>query len=75
MKNITELNLFEEGIIKSINCDLNLKSRLLALGFICGSKVKVLAISSLKKTFLLKVQDSVIAIKSSTLKDVYVCKK
>ena len=40
-----------------------------------GTNVEVLAISSLKKTYLLKVQGYVIALRHNILKDVLICKK
>lgn len=75
MQNITNLNCGESAIICDVRGDLKIKKRLLELGFIKGEEVAVLAISSLKKTFLLKIQGYVIAIRHNILKEVLICKK
>ena len=75
MQNITDLKVNEYAKIIKIEGDYKVKNRLLELGFVNDALIKVLAISSLKKTFLLEVQNSVIAIRNSTLKDVFICKQ
>lgn len=75
MLNITDLKVNEYAKIIKIEGDFKVKNRLLELGFVNDALIKVLAISSLKKTFLLEVQNSVIAIRNSTLKDVFICKQ
>ena len=75
MQNITNLNRGQSAIICKIQGDLKIKFRLLELGFVKGAIVEVLAISSLRKTFLLKIQGYVIAIRHNILKEVLICKK
>ena len=60
--------------VKNINTDdYKLKLRLCELGFFTGSKIKVLNISSLKKTLLVQVLDSCFTIKSKTAELIEVC--
>ena len=75
MVNLTSLVVNECAQIIKIECDIKIKKRLLELGFIKGANIKILAISSLKKTYLLNIQNCVLAIRESSLKGVYVCKK
>ena len=75
MPNLASLKTNESATIKNIFCDFKIKKRLLELGFINNTEVKVLAISSLKKTYLLQVMGSVIALRRNILEEIEICKK
>ena len=74
MLNITNLKVGESATVFKLDVENKIKMRLLELGFTSGSCVKVLAISSLKKTVLLSVKGSAIAIRTSILQGVLICK-
>ena len=74
MQSIISLKANETAIITSLNCKGKIKLRLMELGFVKGTKIKVLAISSLNKTYLLEIMDYTLALRSSILKDVLICK-
>lgn len=75
MQSILNLKVGQSAKIFKIQGSEKIKNRLLELGFVKNAVVEILAVSSLKKTFLLKVQNGVLAIRHDTLKDVLICKK
>ncbi len=74
MQTVASLKINQMATILSLNNPNKVKYRLMELGFVKGAKVKVLAISSLKKTYLLEIQGCVIALRSSILKEILICK-
>ena len=66
-KKLNELNKNESGIICGIQGDVFIKRRLLELGFVNGTKIKVLSVSPLKNTYLLSLQDYVLALRKNSL--------
>ena len=51
---------------------INLKRRLLSLGFVCGTKVKVLKYSLKKKTILLELRNYVLTVESNICAEIKV---
>ena len=66
-KKLNELNKNQSGIICGIQGDVFIKRRLLELGFVNGAEVKVLSVSPLKNTYLLSLQDYVLALRKNSL--------
>lgn len=66
--NLSTLNNGESGYIAKIDGNLKLKTRLLELGFTKGTLVKVLNVSSLKKSFLLDIRGYIIALRINAVK-------
>ena len=75
MLNITNLKVDECAVIEKIDSNLKAKIRLLELGFVKGAFIKLLQISSLKKTYLVLIEGSVFALRESVAKGVFICKK
>ena len=67
VKKLTELTKNQKGLVCSVDGDVFLKRRLLELGFVNGTEVKILHISPLKNTFLVSLRDYTLAIKHQTL--------
>ena len=67
MTKLSQLNCGESGVILQILGDQKTKQRLLQLGFTSGQIVKILAVSSLKKSFLISVRSYTLAIRKSNL--------
>lgn len=54
-------------VVEGLRAECKLGSYLAACGFVRNSSVRVLAVSPLRKTLLLAVNDSVISLKTSVL--------
>lgn len=67
IKKLNQMNKNQSGIICSVEGDVYLKRRLLELGFVNGTEVKVLRVSPLKQTFLVTLRNYTIALRSNSL--------
>ena len=72
---LNDLNLQEEGIIQKIECENNIKRRLLDLGMIKGTTIKLTLISPFKDPKAYEVRGSTIAIRSEDPKKIDVIPK
>lgn len=71
--NLVDVNLNEDAIITKINIkDKKYSTRLQELGLYEGSKIMLLNFSPLKQTYLIKIFNSVFAIKKEILKQIEV---
>ena len=68
VKNLTSLTVGESGYITKVGGNLKLKTRLLELGFTKGTLVKILNISSLKKSFLIEIRGYILALRENVIK-------
>ena len=57
-------------VVENIKCESALKNYLLSCGFVSGAQVKILAVSPLKKTFLVAVSQSVVSVSAHILKGI-----
>ena len=64
---LDKLNKNQIGIICVIDGDVFIKRRLLELGFVNGTEVKVLSVSPLKNTYLLRLKDYCLALRKNSL--------
>ena len=69
---LDKIDIGSECIIKNINCESNIKRRLLDLGLIPGTIVKSLFISPLGDPTSYNVRGSVIAIRSEDARNIEV---
>ena len=69
---MSELRVNEICEIIEVSANVRLKRRVFELGLVPGEKVKVLAISPLKNSFLLEVKNYSLALRKSILNDVLV---
>ena len=69
-KNVDLINLKsgEAGYITKIGGSLKLKNRLMELGFVKGTLVRVLNISSLKQSFLIEIRGYILALRASCVR-------
>lgn len=65
--NLTNLKTNECGYITSVSGNLKLKNRLLELGFTKGTLVRILNISSLKKSYLIEIRGYILALRKSVV--------
>lgn len=65
MKNLCEIKAGQTCLIKNVNGAGKTKLRLMELGFNINSVITVISVSALKKSFLLKVYDVIIALRSN----------
>jgi ferrous iron transport protein A len=63
MKALSEMNAKEEGIVKTIDAEGELKQRLFSLGLRKGSHVKVKATSIAKSTMEIEVGTTLLALR------------
>lgn len=68
MQCLSDLKVGEVAEILTVDGTAKVKRRLFDLGLTPQTKVKVLAISMLKKSFLIGVRDYALAVQSKTLK-------
>ena len=69
---MSELTVNQTCKIVEVIADLRLKRRVFELGLIAGERVKILAISPLKNSFLIMVKNYSLAIRKSILNDILV---
>ena len=67
MIKLSELKVGESGKIVQIFYDNKLSKRLMQLGFNVGQTVKILSISSLKKSYLISIRHYAIALRKDCL--------
>lgn len=60
---LSQLELNKEGIIESIDCDTNIKRRLLDLGLVKGTKIMPILVSPSNDPKAFIVRGSIIAIR------------
>ena len=65
--NLKNLKSGESGYIVNVNGNLKLRSRMLELGFTKGTLVRILNISSLKKSFLIEIRGYILALRSDVI--------
>lgn len=66
--NLSELLLNEIGIIENIECDENIKRRLLDLGLVKGTNIKPVLVSPSKDPRAFEVRGTIIAIRKNDAK-------
>lgn len=67
---LNQLELDKEGIIESIDCDTNIKRRLLDLGLVKGTKIIPILVSPSKDPRAFIVRGSIIAIRKEEAKKI-----
>lgn len=72
---LNDLKLEEKGFIKEINCDDNIKRRLLDLGLIEGTDVKLVLVSPFKDPKAYEVRGTTIALREEDAKKIYISRK
>ena len=70
--NLTELKENEICEIVKIDGIMALKRRLLELGFVDNTRIKIINISPLKNSYLLEIRGYIIALRKSAVKNIYV---
>lgn len=68
--NLNELELNREGIIESVDCDSNIKRRLLDLGLVKGTKIIPILVSPSNDPRAFIVRGSIIAIRKEEAKKI-----
>ncbi len=68
--NLNELELNREGIIESVDCDSNIKRRLLDLGLVKGTKIVPILVSPSNDPRAFIVRGSIIAIRKEEAKKI-----
>lgn len=71
--NLNQLPLNENGIIKEINCEGNIKRRLLDLGLVNGTNIKPVLISPSKDPRAFEVRGTIIAIRKEDAEKIEIC--
>lgn len=69
---LNELNLNKSGIVKQINCSDNIKTRLLDLGIINGTKIMPIFRSMLGDPTAYMIRGSMLAIRETDAKEIIV---
>lgn len=67
---LNDLKIYEEGKVKSLKVNDNLKSRLMDIGFIKGVKVKPVIIKKTIRAYMIK--NAVVSIRCNDTKDIEV---
>jgi len=67
VKRLSELVVGQTGKVISVEGDLYIKRRLLELGIIKGTQIKILRVSPLKNTFLIHLHDYSLALRKNSL--------
>ncbi len=62
-RTLDQLKLNEYGIVKAIQCDSNIKRRLLDMGLIKGTKIKPVLVSPSKDPRAFEIRGTLIAIR------------
>lgn len=69
---LSQLNENQQGEIVYINGIMPLKRRLLELGFVKGTIVKVINISPLKNSYLLQIRGYLLALRKSAVNNIVI---
>lgn len=71
-KTLDKLEIEKEAIIEKINCEENIKRRLLDLGLVKGTKIIPILVSPSKDPRAFLVRGSIIAIRKEQAKSIYI---
>ena len=74
MISLNDLKMEEEGIIQEIKCKDNIKRRLLDLGLIEGTAVKLILISPFKDPKAYDVRGTTIALRKEDAEKIFISK-
>lgn len=69
---LKELPLNEKGYIENVNCEEDIKRRLLDLGLVKGAEIKPVLVSVSKDPRAFEIRGSLIAIRKENAKDICV---
>lgn len=72
--NLTQLPLNENGIIKDVKCEGNIKRRLLDMGLVKGTKITPVLVSPSKDPRAFEVRGTIIAIRKEDAENIKVVK-
>ena len=72
MKCLNDLKMNENGYIKKVNSNINLKKRLLDLGFITNTLIKPVLINPSGDSRAYKIRGCLIAIRNKDAKNIYI---
>ena len=73
--NLSELKISEKGIIKSVECDENIKRRLLDLGLIKGTIIEPIFVSPIGDPRAFSVRGTIIAIRKKETNKIFLEKE
>ncbi|MBE5746381.1 MAG: ferrous iron transport protein A [Clostridiales bacterium] len=71
-KNLTTLINGESGYITHVEGNSKIKTRLLELGFTKGTLIRILNVSSLKKSYLIEIRGFILALRYDVVKNIFV---
>ncbi len=72
MMRLNELKINEEGIIKIISTDKNIKQRLMDIGFVKGEKIKLLLKNFGDNMRAYKIKNTVIALRIGDTNNIWI---
>ena len=72
MKSLNELKINEESTIISVNTDINIKRRLMDIGFVKGEKVKLILKNFGDNMRAYKIKNTVMALRVSDTKNILI---
>lgn len=72
MRNLNDLKIGSQGEILSINCNENIKKRLLDLGFVNGSFIKKVFSSPFKNPSAYYIRGSIISIRNEDAEKIFI---
>lgn len=72
MRSLNELKINEESIIVSVNTDINIKRRLMDIGFVKGEKVKLILKNFGDNMRAYKIKNTVMALRVSDTKNILI---
>lgn len=72
MISLNELKINEEGIIKNVNTNKNIKKRLMDIGFVKGEKVKLILKNFGDNMRAYKIKNTVMALRLKDTKNIMI---
>ena len=72
MRSLNELKINEESIIVSVNTDINIKRRLMDIGFVKGEKVKLILKNFGDNMRAYKIKNTVMALRVNDTKNILI---
>lgn len=72
MRSLNELQINEESIIESVNTDINIKRRLMDIGFVKGEKVKLILKNFGDNMRAYKIKNTVMALRVNDTKNILI---
>ena len=72
MISLNELKINEEGIIKSVDTDKNIKRRLMDIGFVKGKKVKLILKNFGDNMRAYKIKNTIMALRLKDTKNILI---